>query len=244
MSPSSRHGLRRVSLAIVLGVAALGACEPSATREPVDVAGQHRYAICPQAGELPPKDVTDRAVEILRSRLAFLGVQTSSLAVGACIDVTASTTSAEQDAAIRPAVLGTGRIELVPITADQLEPLEVGDERPPGVDALVDGADIVGSGVVTPSQSGGTALTLRLSDAGGAMLESWTRVNIGATLAVVVDGVVVALPVIGEPIGGELVLDLPAADVRALPVPLRAIEAMIASGPLPPAWEQPERPQG
>jgi preprotein translocase subunit SecD len=248
MPASPRRGLRRLALWIALGLtvlalAVLGGCEPPATVEPVDVAGQHSYSICPQAGELPPKDVTDRAVGILESRLAFLDVATSNVTAGACIDVSASTTSAAQDAAVRAAMLGTGRIELVPITILG-PPIEVGDERPRGVDALIDGADIVGSGVVTPSQSGGTALTLRLSPAGGAILESWARVHAGALLAVVVDGVVVALPVINGPIAAELELDLTANEIRSLPLPLSSIEAMVASGPLPPEWEQPERPQG
>jgi hypothetical protein len=243
MPASPRHGLRRLALWIALGLAVVGGCESPATVEPVDVAGQHSYAICPQAGELPPKDVTDRAVGILESRLAFLEVATSNVTVGTCIDVSASTTSAAQEAAVRAAMLGTGRIELVPITVAG-PPIEVGGERPLGVDALIDGADIVGAGVVTPSQSGGTALTLRLSPAGGAILESWARVHVGALLAVVLDGAVVALPVINGPITAELVLDLSANDLRALPLPLSAIEAMVASGALPPEWEQPERPQG
>jgi preprotein translocase subunit SecD len=243
MPASPRPGLHRLAPWIAIGLAVLGGCEPTSTVDPVDVAGQHSYSICPQAGALPPKDVTDRAAGILESRLAFLDVATSNVTVGTCIDVSASTTSAAQDAAVRAAMLGTGRIELVPIT-DAGPPIEVGGERPLGVDALIDGADIVGAGVVTPSQSGGAALTLRLSPAGRAILESWARVHVGALLAVVVDGAVVALPVISGPIAAELVLDLSASDLRALPLPLSAIEAMVASGPLPPEWEQPERPQG
>jgi preprotein translocase subunit SecD len=233
-----RSGRRALVLA---AVAVLAACQPSATSGPPIVVTERDYSLCPQAGELPAKDITDRAVEILGARLTELGVETSTIAVGACLEVTASTTSAAQDAAVRAAMLGTGTIAFMslPVGADRTT--SVGGQPPDGTEPVLGGSDFQSAEVVGELSTGRPALSLRFSDAGAATLANWSRQHVGALTALVVDGVVVVLPTVNEPlVEGTVTLSLG----ETPPVPLDAVAAMINSGPLPPEWAQPERPQG
>jgi preprotein translocase subunit SecD len=223
----------------LIAAALVGACEPAGTGATPQASGEHAYTICPPSGELPPNAINDRAVEILDARLVALGVETSSIGVGAaCIDVTASTTSATQDAAVRAAVLGTGTITLVAARADG-QTTSVGLAPPDGVVPVLSGTDFRSAMVVEPSP-GAPALGIAFSDAGSATIASWSRLHPGELTALVVDGVVVALP---EP-NGLLTDGMNVSLGETPPVPLEALAAMINTGPLPPEWAQPRVPQG
>ena len=225
--------------AALVTAALLAGCGPDGPVPTAQASGEHAYTICPPSGELPPEAINDRAVEVLDARLLSLGVETSSVGVGeACIDVTASTTSAAQDAAVRAVVLGTGVITLVaPPAGGQAS---VGSPPPDGSAPILSGTDLRSAAVAVEPTTGGPALRIVFSDAGSATLTSWSRLHPGAPTALVVDGVVVGLPGPSE---------LPADDVtlsmgESPPVPLEAIVAMVNSGPLPPEWAQPRIPQG
>ncbi len=216
------------------------ACQPAESSVPSAIAGDNVHTICPFGGELPAKEITDRAVEILGARLASLGVETSSIGVGACIDVTATTSSAEHDAAVRAAVSGTGSIALasLPIAGATTS---IGGTPPDGAAPVLFGADFSSAEAAIERSTGAPTLTLTFSDAGSATIASWSRQHRGEVAALVVDGVVVALPTINEPwTQGDVTLSMG----ETPPVPPEAIAAMVNSGPLPPEWAQPERPQG
>ena len=225
---------------LLIAAALVGACEPAGSGATPQASGEHAYAICPPSGELPPKAINDRAVEILDARLVSLGVETSSIGVGAaCIDVTASTTSAAQDAAVRAAVLGTGAITLVAPRADG-QTTSVGLAPPDGAAPVLSGTDFRSAAVAVEPSTGEAALGIAFSDAGSATIASWSRLHPGELTALVVDGVVVALP--GP--NGLLPDGMTVSLGETPPVPLEAMVAMINSGPLPPEWGQPRVPQG
>jgi len=238
---SARHGGLASALAIPLVVGALlAACEPAGSSATPQASGDHAYSICPPSGELPEAAINDRAVKILDARLVSLGVETSSVGVEtACIDVTASTTSVAQDAAVRAAVLGTGMVSLVAPRAGG-GTTAVGRAPPDGAAPVLSGADFQSAAVAVEPSTGGPALAITFSDAGSATIAGWSRLHPGAPTALVVDGVVVALPSATTLLTEGMIVALG----ETPPVPLEALVAMISSGPLPPEWAQPRVPQG
>lgn len=233
-------GVRAASI-VAIAALTLAACQAQPSAEPLaTIPVRHAYSICPAGGQLPAPEITDRAVAILRERLRDLGVDAPTFKVEACIEIETPITA--DDTAIQAAVLGTGRLEIIPVPADQIESVKIGGAPPEGVQPLVAGADITSSEVGIAAGTNQPTLTILLSDAGSAAMATWTTAHVGEMLALAVDGVVGGVPTVDEPItAGEVQLTLTA---EPLPVPLRTIGAMIESGPLPPEWAQPERPQG
>lgn len=228
-----------MSLPLVVA-ALLTACEPARSVATPEASAELAFTICPPSGVLPEVAINDRAVAILDARLVSLGVETSSIGMGAaCIDVTATTASAGQDAAVRAAVLGTGTIALVSPPLDG-QTTSVGAAAPAGTTPILSGSDF-GAAEVAGEPPTGPALTIRFSDKGSAAIAGWSRLHAGEQTALIVDGVVVALPRFAEPVV-QGVLTVPLGETP--PVPPKAIAAMISSGPLPPEWAQPELPQG
>jgi hypothetical protein len=234
------RGLMTAVAMPLVAAALLAACEPAGSTATAQASAEHAYTICPPSGELPDQAINDRAVEILDARLVSLGVETSSVGVGpACIDVTASTTSAAQEAAVRAAVLGTGTITLVAPAANG-QTTSVGRAPPDGAAPVLTGTDFRSAAIAVEPPTGGPVLAITFSEFGSARIAAWSRLHLGELTALVVDGVVVALP--GT---DELAADgLSATLGPTPPVPLEAIVAMVNSGPLPPEWAQPKVPQG
>lgn len=226
--------------AITIAALALAACQaqPSAEPSSSEPAG-NAYSICPAGGALPAAEITDRAIAILRERLARLEIDEPTFSLEACLEV--ETPIAADHAAAQAAVLGTGLVELIPVAAGVTD-VQVGSATPDGVQAIAGGADITSAEVRTPADTGLRTLVVGLSDTGSAAVAGWTRLHLGERLALVVDGVVIALPTVTSPITTGRIEVAFTGD--ALPIPLRTVAAMIESGPLPPEWAQPERPQG
>ncbi len=234
-----RRGALAVA-ALAINAVLIVACQATPSTEPTPTgAVEHVYSICPAGGQLPAADVTDRAIAILRDRLVRLGVAGPTFKLGDCLEVQAPATS--DDASVQAAVLGTGLVTIVPVPAG-VDGVKVGGAPPDGIQPLVEGADITAAELGTRPDTGLATLVIHLSDMGSAVMAGWTRVHVGERLALAVDGVAIALPTVNEPITtGQIEI---AFTGEALPIPLRTIAAMIESGPLPPEWAQPERPQG
>jgi preprotein translocase subunit SecD len=243
-SAAHRSAVRQLAALIAAAVLALAACGPQASQPPnPTISADHSYSICPVAGELPAKEITDDAVRIITERLQLLGVPDAEVTAGAaCIAVAVALTSQDADA-VQAAVLGTGDVSLVPVAPDLAPSIQPGGAPPDGAEPLIGPDDFTDASTAEDSPGPGPTLTLMLSDAGGAALGSWTTTHVRESLALVVDGVVIAVPIVNEPItGGSVVIAFPAGDQPR--VPPDAIRAMVVTGPLPPEWAQPERPQG
>jgi preprotein translocase subunit SecD len=225
-------------LALLLVAAGTLACDPPAESLLVpSIVARHAYTLCPRAGATPSNEVTDAAIEVLSSRLTTLGVDSVEITAGACLEVDAATSVDEGD--VRAAVLGTGRFELVPVPPDQAEDWVPGVQPPEVVAPMASGSDFTSGGVV--DDGGPQRIEFSLSPAGATSLGNWSQGNVGAPLALVLDGVVVGVPFVNEPIlDGQVTMSLP----NITSVPLAAIGAMLESGPLPEEWSQPQRPQG
>jgi preprotein translocase subunit SecD len=225
-------------------VALVAACQPQVTQPPdPTVAAGDAYSLCPAGGEPPAKEITDDAVRILTARLELLGVSDPEISIGTCIEIGVSQPS-EDPAAVESAVLGTGDVAIYPVPPEQAATILIGGEPPTGIEPIVGPDDFVDAATATDADAGGPTLTLTLSDAGGAALQTWTAAHVQQNLALVVDGLVIAMPVINEPItDGSIVLSFGSIN-GGPPIPPDAIRAMVMTGPLPLEWAQPQRPQG
>ena len=228
-------------MALLIGVLALAACQAAPSAEPLPtVPVRHAYTLCPPGGELPAQDVTDRALAVLTARLTLLGFDAPRITTDVCIEIEVPITA--DDATVQAAVLGTGRVAFVPVPADQGEVVVAGGRPPVGVQPLVPVEGIDSAAVGSNPNGGRPTLDISLTDVGTAAMASWTQAHVMESIALVVDGVVIAVPTINEPITtGQISIDVAG---EAPLIPLRAIAIMIESGPLPPEWAQPERPQG
>ena len=227
-----------VAVVAVAVLAALAGCEPpvATPAEPVD-AGDQSYSLCPPSDAPIEPAVTDRAIDVLESRLAYLGIEGASVTAGTCIDVTLPVASDDPTLA---AAFGSGHVSVLAVRPERVGEAVVGEPPPPDSMVLAADADIVAFGTETGS-SGEPSLTLQLAPAAAEALGAWTSANVGGSLAIVVDGVVLAVPRVAEPIqGGGLTIAFAAPPV----VPLQAVQAMLASGPLPEEWAQAQDPEG
>jgi hypothetical protein len=236
-------GVSAGRLAVLLAAVLVGACQspdadlsepPSESSE----VGPRTYSICPAGGDPIDPVTTDEAIDILNQRLGFLGVTNATIARGACLDVTVPATAT--DPAIAPAVQGTGTIALVAVDSGFIPGVRVGAAAPPDLEQIADGSDVTGAGAQTGASPGTTDLTVELRGAAAANLGARAAADPGGVVVLVVDGVVVGIRA-NTPITGERISFAIPDSVRP---PARAIEAMLASGPLPEAWAQPENPQG
>ena len=142
---------------------------------------------------------------------------------------------------MRAAVLGTGSIALLSLPVAGAQATVVGSSPPDGAAPIVFGTDFSAAEVSAAGPEGEPVLGLGFSDAGAATIASWSQQHRGEVVALAVDGVVVALPMVDDAWAqGEVTLTMG----EAPPIPPEAIAAMVSSGPLPPEWAQPERPQG
>lgn len=84
-------------------------------------------------------------------------------------------------------------------------------------DALLTEADLADASAAADCQIGperhGAAVNLSFSPSGAARMEAWSRKNVGAMLAVVVDGRVLANANVMSPLGGKFGLCLPDASL-------------------------------
>jgi hypothetical protein len=126
-----------------------------------------------------------------------------------------------------------GWVEFVPLPAGEREVAE-GEAIPAGLDPLFGMEEIVS---VTPTRDALDQLAweFEFSPHGGQLLADWSAANIGAQLAIVVDGTILSAPTVrGRLDGGRMQLSGSQEPRR-----LEWLVSLLAHGPLPLELEQP-----
>lgn len=180
-------------------------------------------------------------MDILSARLRTLGVGTFTAAAGQAITFTLPASA--NGAAVKAVLSTTGQVAFVPLppagygTATQPGPMEaVLGEPLPSHEVPLFGSDQIAGAQATADASGGPALGISLASEGARLFAAYSSAHVGEFFALMLDGRVVAAPVIQSAVpGGVLNLGLPA---DSLPMPLDALVAIMASGPLPDSWKQ------
>ena len=222
---------RAVAAALLLAVVA--GCNATRTTTVIGSPFEAASVTVRPAVARPPKDVTDEAIAVLAARLDALGIGTYSIAAGDAITV--SIGNADDAFRVERALGATGVVDFSPQPGDEAVPA-IG-EKVSGQESLWSGDHVESAAVATDGQ-GNPAIDIELDEVGAAALAEWSAAHVMDYLMVVVDGVVVATPVVRGPIdGGELEISFGGGPEPAIPI--EALAAILASGPLPEAWAQP-----
>jgi SecD/SecF fusion protein len=125
-----------------------------------------------------------------------------------------------------------GWVEFVPLPAGERE-VEEGEAIPPGLDPLFGLEEIVS---VKPTRDAldQPAWDFEFSPRGDQLLGNWSAANIGARLAIVVDGTILSAPTVRSPLAAGRMQLSGAQEPRRL----EWLASLLAHGPLPLELEQ------
>jgi preprotein translocase subunit SecD len=229
-------------LAAVAALVLFAGCQASAPSLPApSLVPLVDYTVRSPGSTPPPKAETLRAIDVLSARLRTLKVGAFSAAAGDAITFTIPATA--NPAAVRAVLSATGQVAFVPLppadygTGNRQGPLEavVGKPLPTG-EAPLFGGDQIADARATADATGGPMLSIQLASEGARLFAAFSSAHVGEFFALLLDGRVVAAPLIQVAIpDGAFNVTLPA---DALPMPVDALAAILASGPLPDSWKQ------
>jgi preprotein translocase subunit SecD len=223
-------------LVLVAGCQASALASPAPSPvPPVD------YTVRSPGSTPPPKAETLRAIDILSARLRTLEVGMFSASAG---DAITFTIPASADPAAVSAVLSaTGQVAFVPLppaeysTVSGQGPLEAAAGKAlPALEAPLFGGDQIADARATANAAGGPELSITLTSEGARLFAAYSTAHVGEFFALLLDGRVITAPLIQAAItDGAFNVTLPA---DALPMPVDALAAILASGQLPESWKQ------
>ena len=234
------HNSRR--LAALGALLLLAGCQASAPSSPTpSPVPSIDYSVRSPGSALPPKTDTLRAIDVLSARLDTLRVGMFTAAAGYAI--TFSIPATANSATVRAVLSATGQVAFVPLppaeygTGSGQGPLEAVVGKPlPSLEAPLFGGDQIADVRVTADATGGPMLSIQLASEGARLVAAYSSAHVGEFFALLLDGRVVAAPLILVAIpDGAFNVTLPA---DSLPMPVDALAAILASGPLPNSWKQ------
>ena len=230
----------------VLAVAALlvlvAGCQASAPSSPApSPVPPVDYMVRSPGSTPPPKTDTLRAIDVLSARLRTLKMGMFSAAAGGAITFTIPASA--DPAAVRTVLSATGQVAFVPLppaeygTVSGQGPLEAVAGKPlPAQEAPLFGGDQIADARATADATGGPMLSIKLASGGARLFAAYSSAHVGEFFALLLDGRVVAAPLIQVAIpDGTFNVTLPA---DSLSMPVDALAAILASGPLPDSWKQ------
>jgi hypothetical protein len=177
----------------------------------------------------------NEAEAVFFKRLSALGIREFGVSTDSTDDLmrwTMQVPTAIDDEVVDAVLRRAGLFQFVPWPAGEEGPAP-GDAVPAGLQPLFDDPTEFQSAAVTTDSAGQFGVDFTLGPVAREAIATYTTQHIGSTLPFVLDGFVLTAPIIYGPIA-DGVLRLTGPDPP--PVPLAAIVAMIASGPLPAAW--------
>ncbi len=209
-----------LALLVVVGAA----CQ--ASPEPI-VATQTMTVTIPVP--VADKALSSDAVDVFSKRLKALGIGNFTVSAGDTIKFVILV-PLTFDAQLVDAVLKRpGVIEFVRCPD---KPPAQGDRMDVTTEPLVDAAEMT-SAVMSTDSTGNPVVKITLGAVGSQAMATYTADHINGCLPLLLDGTVLTDPIIQSPIsGGEMLITGP----DPVPIPLLALAAIIAAGPLPDAW--------
>jgi preprotein translocase subunit SecD len=237
---SSMH--RAYLFAVVAALVLVAGCQASAPSSPTpSPVPSVEYTVRSPGSAHPPKADTLRAIDALSARLRTLKVGIFTAAAGDAITFTIPATA--NPAAVRAVLSATGQVAFVPLppaeyrTGSGQGPLEaVAGKALPAQEAPLFGGDQIADARVTSDATGGPMLSIQLASEGSRLFAAYSSAHVGEFFALLLDGRVVAAPLIQVAItDGAFNVTLPA---DSLSMPVDALAAILASGPLPDSWKQ------
>jgi preprotein translocase subunit SecD len=237
---SSMH--RPHVLAVAALVVLVAGCQASAPSSPApSPVPPVDYMVRSPGSTPPPKAETLRAIDILSARLRTLKVGMFSVAAGDAITFTIPASA--NPAAVRSVLSATGQVAFVPLppaeygTGNGQGSLEAVAGKPlPTAEAPLFGGDQIADARAAAEAAGGPMLSIRLASEGARLCAAYSSAHVGEFFALLLDGRVIAAPLIQVAItDGAFNVILPA---DSLSMPVDALVAILASGQLPDSWKQ------
>jgi hypothetical protein len=236
-----RLGWAAVAAAVILAVAAigigkgLGPTGPGAIATPTPpatTAPERWFVVLPPPGTDFNKPVASVAGDVLSARIRALGIGNFTSAAGYGIEFLLPA-GGPSDASIRAVLGANGELRIVPLPVSDYGPgmrtATLGKPLPKDEPALI-GWDGIAS-VASDPLGGSPDITITLKPAAAQAFGDYTGAHIGETFAIVLDGRVVLLPIVMDPVtSGQIKITPGSGDTFA------ETAAILAGGELPVAW--------
>ncbi len=229
-------------LAAVAALVLLAGCQASVPSSPTpSPVPPIVYTVRSAGSTPPPKAETLRAIDVLSARLRTLNVGMFSAAAGDAITFTIPASA--DPAAVRAVLSATGQVAFVPLppaeygTGNRQGPLEAVVGKPlPSLEAALFGGDQIADVRATADATGGPMLSIQLASDGARLFAAYSSAHVGEFFALLLDGRVITAPLVQAAIPDGAFNVTLLAD--SLPMPVDALAAILASGPLPDSWKQ------
>lgn len=226
--------MRKLGVGLFLIATAIAGCGPAPSPTVATRAMTVTIPV-PQAG----KPVIDAASEVLSDRLRSLGIGNFTVSTGDAMTFTMAVPLTVDTETVEAVLRRPGVIQFVPWPADRQLPAP-GAVVPAGLQPLFDDPSQFMSVAVIADDSGQPAIDITFGAVGREAIATYTTAHIGGTLPLVLDGIVLTAPIIQSPIiDGVIRLTGPDPGVDPTSIPLAALAAILASGPLPAGWTAP-----
>jgi hypothetical protein len=224
-----------VKLALAVTLGGCGAASPSVTPTSALVT-ESPSATCPYpfTASVPvqttDKALIDAAANVFAKRLTALGAENFSTAVGDTMTFSLCLPK-PSDTLLVQAVLDNQGVSQFLAWPTGGPPPTNGTLAPTGLTSVFDGSQIV-SATTGMSPQGQPAIDIKLAPDGAQALSDYSTAHVGDVMLVIIDGKVLAGPVIAAPLtdGTFELITVP------MVLPDAAVAAILVSGPLPDGW--------
>jgi SecD/SecF fusion protein len=225
------HGRRAGPAPAVIALGAtilLAGCELAQPSPAYDL--RVTYQALPDDGRTPSPADLEVIRTIVESRLQDTGIATLRVGVEEPDRVVVEFAPASAGDELRALAGTTGRVDFVPLGDVEMapgDPIDLGQHPP------LFSADQVASASYGVSQTGGPTVDLTLKDEARRVFADYTTANVGASFAIALDGEVLTVPVIRDPILGGQVQVSTAGDSAAARATAQRLITVLRHGQLP-----------
>ncbi|HET9682344.1 MAG TPA: hypothetical protein VFP19_09925 [Candidatus Limnocylindrales bacterium] len=248
LRPSIRVGFSLVAAAAVVVAAALAfdlvrgpssGPGPSPSQSPVPPSTR-TFIVVPPGSAVPSKADSSAAGDVLAARLQALGFDAISSGIGYGMTFELAGNDGIADELIGSVLGATGDVAFVPLPPADFGNAEgsgrltatVGQPLPEQLPVLLGRDGIASVKFADGSPGSPSPLEITLTPAAAQRFATWTTAHVGELFAIVVDSVVLAAPVVREPVtSGSISLEA----ATTAPFPGDGV-AVLIGGTLPEAW--------
>ena len=216
---------------LILAVMCTAGCQLSLT-SPTPASRAYTMSVAVPVPTRATRADVDAAESVFKKRLNVIGVTSFTVSVGPTMQFALVVPDSVETKAVNEVLRVPGVVTWL-AWPDSQPAAEPGDDVPPGATPLFDASTQIMSADPSSAQQGQAGIDIRLAPEATSALAAYTASHVGQPLPIALDGVVLTSPIIQSPISdGHLILTGPQEE----DVPVVALAAILASGPLPAAW--------
>ena len=191
-----------IFVAIVFVIALAVSLWPSVeTKLGLDLIGGLRgeYQLVATDDQAITPDVLEQTRTIIESRVNSTGVSEPNVQTAGSDRISVELPGADNEDQIRSLIGTTGRLDFIPVPSQFDQQVVDGEPLPPGMDQTpIFSGNEIASAAPSADQMGQPAVSLTLKETGARLFDEFAADNVGRRFAIVLDGTVMAAPVIRE----------------------------------------------